>query len=399
MAIQYVDSVADAAGTVPGTYNISASNDQLSVNLDGSGDQVFTLSHGSAQTAANVVADLAGLTGGVASTASIGGGGIVVRIRTTSASGNSSTILVNAPANNANALLGFIATTYKGGAPTWSYFDGETKQRIINGVESALLVAGWITISGSGTTNLLMQSALSSDTQNLRMRIRVKDLGNTSTSFHLENVSGTKTSTANGGAWLFPQTAKGFKIISNKYQTFIFVEGTGHTAQTTGAREFCAFGVPYLPPNIRGYNYECAWLMTNAQNEGDTACRSSFRSSCYGNVLGAPGIGGPWRTGLCNGNIWEDNNNTLSLGGNGLWSPSPSNGVSTRWHDGTELITDPIIHWARTNDGLEPLAMGQLWEAYVAYDFYWNDTRVTLDSHTWQCITTNNRPSLFLRVS
>ena len=52
-----------------------------------------------------------------------------------------------------------MAVVLSGGPNVNATFTGATKQNIIDGIETQLLAAGWSTISGHLTTNLLMQTA------------------------------------------------------------------------------------------------------------------------------------------------------------------------------------------------------------------------------------------------
>lgn len=305
MAIQYVDKNGDLCCNVAGPYVVTGSNNQLSINVNGTGNQVFSLTTGT-RTAAEIVADLSTLTGATASVVTVNSA-TYVRIRTSTATGAASTILVNAPANNCNTLLGLIATTYHGGENVNSTFVGATKQQIINGIETALLAAGWITISGSNTTNLLMQSSLSPDPQNLRMRIRIKDNGNNCTVLSLENVPGSKVG-ANGtgnGIQLLPLAARGWRVIANKYQVFITSPGTVEN------RTFGAFGVPYLPSFLCGKVWEAVWLQANANSDTDTTnagqygCRLCFRVILNCDYVYTFNGAAPTQN-LCNGYFWEN---------------------------------------------------------------------------------------------
>jgi len=392
MAIQYVDLTADATGNVADTYNISGSNNQLSVNLDASGNQVFTLTNGAAQTAANVVTDLAGLTGGTASVVTVNGVNYV-RIRTTSAAGASSTILVNAPANNANTILGFVATTYTGGTNVSSTFVTSTRQNVIDGIEDALNTAGWVTISGHHSANTLVQSSMTPDTQNLRMRLRLKDNSATNCAVvSVENVAGTKAgaNSTTAGIQLAFGSSKTWRIIANKYQAFVF------TPTATSPREFGAWGVPYLPSWLAGGTvYECIWAMGNAISDTDTTDRGSFR-----NVLGTRHTtNGNWQT-ICNNNLVDQGNNsginnngnpTLIVMAQSTQLGLTNNATHYRWHDSSAYMTDPIISFGLTATTDEGMGRGQLWDAFVSMEAYAIDaTLASVDSHNWWNITNND---------
>lgn len=394
MAIQYVDSNADAAGTVGATYNIGGSNNKLDITIDGGSLQQFTLTSGATQTAANIVSDLAALTGATASVVTVNSVNYV-RIRTTSASGASSTILIGAPANNANATLGFIAGTYHGGTNVNTTFVTSSKANVADNVQDQLTNAGWVLVSGNHSSDILMQSSMSPSTQNLRTRLRIKTTNTNCCSISIENVAATKVggNGTNNGAMLLPGTGKTWRIIANKYQAFIFVPST------SVAREFAAFGIPYLPSWLAGGTvFEAMWLMGNAINDTDTTVRGSFRT-----VLGVNDGGSNTANFqvICNNNVWENAN--ASSTGIGIinlvtmWQGVRinSNVASwTRWHDSTAFLTDPLICWGLSSASDEGMARGQLWDSFITTDQLAIDTTLSsIDSHNWWNVTNNNAGS------
>lgn len=105
------NSAYTTLGFTANTYAGLNGTRALSITIDGGAPQNFTLTAGGARTAAQIVSDLAGLTGATASVF----GGTKVRITTSSLNGLSSTIVFGNPANNANTVLGF-AGSYAGTA-------------------------------------------------------------------------------------------------------------------------------------------------------------------------------------------------------------------------------------------------------------------------------------------
>lgn len=97
-------------GMTAQTYNGSAGSNKLRVIVDGGAPQDFTLTAGT-RSAANIVADLAALTGATASVFSN-----AVRITTTSIEGLSSSIQIVAVTDSAHTALGLAAATTQGTA-------------------------------------------------------------------------------------------------------------------------------------------------------------------------------------------------------------------------------------------------------------------------------------------
>jgi len=106
---------AESFGTVVGPYNIGASTNILSLNVDGLGAASVTLVQGAARTAAQIVADItADGTIGPRVTADVFNGRVRVTSKQTGGTGASSSIAATAAANNANAILGFNTTSITG---------------------------------------------------------------------------------------------------------------------------------------------------------------------------------------------------------------------------------------------------------------------------------------------
>jgi len=391
MSIQYLDENCDLVGTVAETFNIDGADDKLEITIDGGTLQTITLGHGGARTAIQVAADInAVLIGGTAYAVASGPQANHVRIRTTSAAAASSTILIGAPANNCNAALGFTATTYTGYTrrhTSWVQSAG-TKQELINKLESELNACGWTTVSGSGTTNLLMQSALSPPGQNLQMRLRAKDNAGNCVTLSIENVAGTKASTnsTTAGFMLLPAASKTWLFTLNKYQGFI------RTPITTAAREYAAFGVPALPTTLQGVITEAIWANGNAENDTSVTVRLSFRTStvCYNNAANSGNCAA-----ITNGNLWENNNSTAAASALPQLFPTSVYTASAtvggyRWHDDSSLLFDPLIAWGLAAIANEGKYRGLLWDAVLASESFAGDLTTSFDSHNWIVLTDSN---------
>jgi hypothetical protein len=406
MSIQYSDKNAEVLGTVAETFNIGASNKNLQFTIDGGSAQNIVLTEGSARTAAQVAADInAVLTGGTAYAVQNGAQAGKVRIRTTSANAASSTILVGSPSNNANATLGFAAGTYTGFGPRhtlWTQSAG-TKQELINKLETELLAAGWTTVSGSGTGNLLMQSALSPPGQDLQMRVRFKDNSGNCVTGSIENVAGSLASgnSTTQGFHLLPAASKQWIFTHNKYQVFV------RTPVVTAAREHISFGIPYLKESLRGYVYEAIWALGNAISDTDTTVRTTFRTRLTS--AGGASNRGAWAS-ITNGNMWQSYADATSPG-RGVLRPMTSHpGTDTpaaySWFDDSADIYTPEIAWALTAVSGTAKYAGQLWDAFVTTESFTGDVTTTLDGHNWIALTASNtgaagfaRGTLFLVTS
>jgi hypothetical protein len=223
------------------------------------------------------------------------------------------------------------------------------KQDLINNIETVLLAAGWTTISGHATTTLVMQSATTP--QGLNMQLKAKDNGGTCVTLSIQNVSGTKVgnNSTTQGAQLNPgASSKTYRMVANKYQAFIW------TPTPTPAREYAAWGVPYLPSFLVGVVTEAIWLQGNSITDTNTSVLTTFRTK-LGTVIYSVGSWGASQQ-ICNGNIWEVISNS-GLGTQMLVQNSGGASGSAardyRWHDGSANICDALISWGLTAETVE----------------------------------------------
>lgn len=103
------ESAATVTGTVAENYNISGSNNQFSVKVDGGGTQTVTLTSGATRTAAQVAADIDAGTTGI--TTSVSSGKVVLTSQT---AGTNSSIEIVTTANSSYVTLGFTIGVYRG---------------------------------------------------------------------------------------------------------------------------------------------------------------------------------------------------------------------------------------------------------------------------------------------
>lgn len=389
MAIQYVPEYAEITSNLAATYNITASSNLVQISVDGGSVQTATLTNGATQTAANIVSDLSVITGITASVITINGVNYV-QMRTNSTLGAGSTIQIFAPTNNANGVLGFPTATITGN-PRVSLIlnQATTKQVLINWIEASLLRCGWTTISGSGTTNVLLQAGTTP--QNLRFRLRLRDHSSTCVHCSFENVSGTRVSTTSttAGGIILPSN-RPYRIIANKYQAFIMSEGALPSEQ----RSAVYFGVPWIPSNLVGTIYEAIWLYGNGANDTDNTGRAGFRE-----ILGTRSVS--TATGnqslLLNNTLWENNNNT-GLDNIGmmtlltLWQGARlTRNTFTwfRWFNNSQPMIDPLIAWGATASTDEAKVRGMLWDSFIMTGFFAYET-IDTDGKKFYSITTNN---------
>jgi hypothetical protein len=287
-----------------------------------------------------------------------------------------------------------MALQYTGGPNINNTFTNTTgtRQEIVTGLQNALVAAGWTVISGSGTSNVLIESATTPAPQSLVCRVNLQDPGSGNCAqVKFRNQANSKSQT--NFHPLFPQASKVWRIIANKYQFFIF-----STASTSVGREFVCGGVPYLPSFLQGVITEAIWSHSNGGSDTDTAVRSSFRTNL---TLGVQNNHGTiWNT--CNLNQWENystqiNNLTtgwplLSSQVGALYQQNAGTTLfpTYTWHDDSLLTYEPLIGWGLTGYGDTNKFRGQLWDAAIVGDSFAADVTTTFDSRNWWNITYNN---------
>jgi hypothetical protein len=249
--------------------------------------------------------------------------------------------------------------------------------------------AGWTIISGSGTANVLLESATTPNPQNLVCRVQLQDTGSGQCAqIRFRNQGNTKAQA--NQMFLYTTTGKVYRVIANKYQFFCF----SSDSMTVG-RTFVAGGVPYLPSFLQGVIYEAIWCHGNSINsDTDATLRASFRTGSY--VGYSNSEANDWQ--VVNGNSWETYGTyngdypghqvlITQMGAKqsyyNSWQPPVY-----RWHDGSVLTFEPLIAWGISNS-TEPMIRGQLWDAALVTGQYVADQTTTFDSNNWWVLTNN----------
>lgn len=288
-----------------------------------------------------------------------------------------------------------LTIQYSGNAQT-STFTVTTKQNIIDSIETALIAAGWTTISGHATTNLLMQSATTP--QGFAINVRLMDNAGVSVDFSLESTDGTlvgTNTTSQAGGFLQPNAGWVYQVICNKYQAFIFA-----TPDPGVPCSYVGFGVPFLPTWMTAITTRVGWMHGNGVTDNPASGGgSSFRTSLFGFTGGSTGA----MECLYNSVLWygQGSNSPAQLLIPTFTAPAAqTNGTGYRWESGAALITDALIGWAATSYSAgEAKFKGQIWDACVTTDAYTSDLTTTFDSHNWQVLTDTNTSNNEMRGS
>lgn len=284
------------------------------------------------------------------------------------------------------------AIQFSGSSASTTIVTTGVKQDLIDDIETALLAFGWTTISGSGTTNLLMESGTTP--QGLQIRSRFRDLAGQTVKIYMENVAGTLADaiTGNHGASLLPTLGRTYQVIGSEYQFVIY--------QTALARAFVWVGMPYLPAFMTGTITNCGWLFANSRNDTDTTIRQSIISSTS---LARTTDQQPNYELMINLNYWSLTNS--NDGQSVQWPGAPRlilNGItadfnasqttqnSYRWANDSVVTGDMYIAWGRTAYTDEAKLVGQVWDALYIADAVAAGTTATFSAHDFHNVTNNS---------
>jgi len=329
----------------------------------------------------------ANFSGGAVTSITVNTGGHLYPITgmTASVSGGSGT----------GCVLG--APVVSSGDVNTTFTNDGTKQNIINNMETALLAAGWTTISGHLTSNLLMQTHATP--YPLQANFRFKDNGGTDVQISIENTAGTivGSNTTGNGISLHPVNTRIFRVIANPYQFCVTVPAVYVNAGT-----YALGGVPYVPSFLTGVTVAGVLVGNgNGDNDGNTN-RCSFRVQ----LLQSGAASTPNFQVLWNSSVWWA---TTANPGVPAAAASPqlvipmsakydqigySLGATFlqpyRWAGLQINSCDPLMSWGLTGWSDEPQIRCQLWDATVVCDSYAGDTISSWDSHNWLAITASN---------
>jgi hypothetical protein len=253
---------------------------------------------------------------------------------------------------------------------------------LIGNLRDAVIASGWSVISGSGTTDVILQSASTPNSN--QIQVRLYDSGEAAQAY-LRNVSGTKVSQA---FVLLVGSGKVYRFLGNKYQWFTFTEGS------TVKDEYLMCSVPYVPTFLAASIGGDFGIMQS--NHVDATCnnlRYSLSSSCQGTF-----------SAITNNNSLGLNTGLTGAGQFDVVVPGGvigTGGQSYRWSDDSLFSAEPLVAWGLVASTDERKVKGQFWDSVVISDSFAGDSIIQLDSRNWYAVTNNNpvqKGTLFVLV-
>lgn len=300
------------------------------------------------------------------------------------------------------ASLTFGATQYSGSAWYTTVATDGTKQTLINNIETALLHSGngWTTVSGSGTTNLLMSSVATP--AGLAVYCRFKDNGGTEIQVYMESTDGTlkpASYATTNGASLSVTVGITYELLASKYQFVLYSANS-----PTTAKQFVWVGVPYLNASLSANITRAGFLFGGNQGTSTNVVSTiAFTMSLGKNLAGTNS--NPNVEVMVNSNWWETAN-ASSVGPqnvagfprmliNGMvsdFNQTLSSATGYRWRTATPSIVtgDVFVAWGLTANTDEAMVNGQFYDCVFIGDSQPIDTTATFDSHDWRTPTNSN---------
>jgi len=280
----------------------------------------------------------------------------------------------------------FAAIQYSGGTvvnTTFSNSSSPTRLEIVTGLVTALNTAGWTTISG--TTDVILASATTPTATNL-IYAEVLDPGSGNCAqVKIRDTTGLLISQA---FFLLPGAGKTWHVIANQYNFAIF------TAGGSAPREFVMAGTLYIPTFLNGViiGY-LGWIQGNGGDDSSTNQRASFKNCTATRCSNSNQA--MWSAILNNTLFDYSSSQTIAsmtlvhtLGGNYQYL------TPQQWHDGTYLVSDPLLAFGIVNIYDVPLIRGQIHNAIViSGGGFSQDATLTIDTHTWYVLTAPNTGS------
>lgn len=318
-----------------------------------------------------------------------------------------------------------MSIAFSGGSIQVSSFAATTTSTLIGGIQTALTAAGWSVVSGSGTTNLVMQTATTP--QSLAMRFKFHDNaitagGVATVQISMQTTSGSIVGLDNDvkAPWVRVNGSTNYKIICGPYYFWLLVPGS-----YTDYGYFAMGGVPWLPSFLSSIT-QCGYLVTQSNDQNSTDYLSiphTFRSdvSCSvqnaiprqqlivnTNYISTDGNLGMFNSSQCANFLQPWLPAQYEYSGN-LAVPGTSNGganatVVSTFFDGSFATGDPWIAFTTNGSLTAPatgvVVMGMLWDSTFIFDSTQAaDATTTFSGHNWYNITNTKAPSLWVATS
>ncbi|HWR36362.1 MAG TPA: hypothetical protein VN622_10885 [Clostridia bacterium] len=291
-----------------------------------------------------------------------------------------------------------MAIQYSGGTIVNTTFvsDG-TRRQLVDQLAAALATAGWSYVSGSGTADVLMKTAVTPQGLSVRFRLYDSGAGNCA-QFTMKNNAGTLTSAI---AYMLPTAGRTFRIWANQYWFAMFASGAVYRSSP---RNIMLGGtISGVPANILaslGADLDVGWFNWSGDTDTSVAFNFTFRDrlSSWGGTSNSTYSASIWKSFLLNYSNYANSFPQFPMlvwYANGTFCPN--------WDDGTVVQIDARIGWSATASINGTFRYkGFLSDAFVLGSMMNGESDlITFDGHTWMPITDQSASlaTLYVMVS
>ncbi len=274
-----------------------------------------------------------------------------------------------------------MAIQYAGGSRVnYTFTDAGMRADLVSKLETQLGNAGWSTISGAGTGDVLMKSAVTADGLSMRLRLYDPGSGNCA-QFTMKNNAGDKTSQI---FYLLPYSGL-WRIVANKYSFAMFKSGAALRKTARAALFGGTIWVPDFVLDVMAGDLDCGYMMGTGSSDTDTTVTSSWRSqiSVQSSTRGSC---------LFRSFMLDHASGATDAGVALLVCPNLTVNqtlcVSYEWEGGRRSETEPIVGWSPDSSAsTRAKKKGLLWDAMIESGLADGETTITFDGHTFIAIT------------
>lgn len=273
------------------------------------------------------------------------------------------------------------------GAPTDSLNSSvASASALIDAFETDLVAAGWTITSGSGTDDIMFQSAANNNSRRIKVNIFTNSTQVRMTLWDNAELAGAES---NAGAWLDCGATRDWRIIANEFGFCVYNPGS----QLTAGRWAMAQNL-YIPTEMQGtVTGDTGFLTSNSAAIGS----GTFRGELV-EALNAGNAPHSVKHTLYNGTRAEINNNGNTHRSSLGWKASaPEMNISgsgpqthdVRWINGDYVRQDALVGWGAVNgltQGDNGRIIGLVYDYVIIFDELAYDDEFTIDSDDYRVV-------------
>lgn len=274
-----------------------------------------------------------------------------------------------------------MAIQYAGGTRVnYTFTDAGTRADLVSKLETQLGTVGWSTISGAGTGDVLMKSAVTPDGLSIRLRLYDPGSGNCA-QFTMKNNANTLTSQV---IYLLPASVN-WRIVANKYGLAMLKSGAAYRAVGRAALFCGTIWVPDYVLNVMGVDLDCGYIIGGGTSDTDTGNYATWRNHP---LFATSGVRATtlFRSFLLNQSAsYGSGLPRLSLAS---MQGDAAGMVAWEWEGGPRHGREAVISWSPDNTTTtRPKIKGQVWDGLILSGKFDGEVIRTFDGHSFITIT------------